>query len=118
MRTATVITADDRHIPLNEKFLPGLIAGALIYWCDEHQAYHIRSDDDEEAAEKIVRYASVCNDMPAWADGQPLNPGACEDQKPALAPHYTMQFFAYQHLPPFMQDVSKDRKSTRLNSSH
>lgn len=74
MKTANVYRFDGEKIVLNEKFLPGLIAAALIYWCDTHRDYHIREDHGEDVASHIVREAAKCNDMPAWADGQPLNP--------------------------------------------
>ena len=63
-------------IVLNEKFVPGLVAGAIIYWCDEHQGYHVRDDHNEQRAINIVRQAEVCNTLPAWQDGMPLNPKA------------------------------------------
>lgn len=74
METSTVITSDDERIEINQKFVPGLVAGAVIYWCDDHEAYHPCDDYDEEVATQIVRAAAGCNDMPAWNEGQPLDP--------------------------------------------
>jgi hypothetical protein len=74
MRTSTVITVEEERIEVNEKLIPGLVAGGLIYFCDEHQAYHLRDDHGEERALKIVRMAAECNDMPAWQDDKPLDP--------------------------------------------
>lgn len=73
MKTSNV-DVHGTKIEIDEKFVPGLVAGGVIYWCDEHEAYHLRDDHNEDRALRIVRMAAECDDMSAWADGMPVDP--------------------------------------------
>lgn len=64
MQTVTVYYRDAKVI-LNEKFVPGLVAGGIIYCNYEHEGYSVQDNHDDDGLEKlrIVQRAAKCNDV-------------------------------------------------------
>lgn len=73
---AIVMHSNNAPLELNDKFVPGLVASALMYWCDDHKAYHVRDDEHvgDVLAWKLIQSAATCNTMPAWTPDAPLDP--------------------------------------------